>query len=161
MSNESMDCADSGDMKIFAWFPGNSILKFLVEFWNCVVTSICVGGFEYKFSKLLISLFRTFCLTYYRLLDFDRTYAILTHVKYYNLVPGSRRQDLAPMECISKCSKFIRESYVKFSKLPDAAHLRFCPRKSFKMIFWYRGPMESWIFCYHSKGFYKLYKLSY
>ena len=85
-------------------------------------------------------------ITYYGLLNFDRTYAILTHVKSYNFVPGSRRQDLAPMECISKCSKFIKESYVKFPKLPDAAHLRFRPRKSFKMHFWYRGPMESWIF---------------
>ena len=35
-ATDSVNHADSGDIKILVQFPGNSILKFWVKFWNCV-----------------------------------------------------------------------------------------------------------------------------
>ena len=36
-ATDSVNHADSGDINILVQFPGNSILKFWVKFWNCVV----------------------------------------------------------------------------------------------------------------------------
>ena len=35
-ATDSVNHADSGDINILVQFPGNSILKFWVKFWNCV-----------------------------------------------------------------------------------------------------------------------------
>ena len=33
---DSVNYADSGDIKLLVWFPGSSILKFSIIFWKCV-----------------------------------------------------------------------------------------------------------------------------
>ena len=36
LGTDSVNYADSGDIKILVWFPGKSILKFAIIFWKCV-----------------------------------------------------------------------------------------------------------------------------
>ena len=46
-----MNRADSGDIKILDWYPGNLILKFLAEFWNCVGWINMRGRFRIKICQ--------------------------------------------------------------------------------------------------------------
>ena len=46
--NESVDHADSEDIKILVQFPGNSILKFLLPFRKCVGCVNMRGRFRIK-----------------------------------------------------------------------------------------------------------------
>ena len=48
-----MNRADSEDMKILDWNRGNSILKFLVEFWNCVGYTNMRGRFRIKLCQIV------------------------------------------------------------------------------------------------------------
>ena len=43
LATDSVNCADSGDIKLLVWFPGNSILKFSIIFENAWVAPKCVG----------------------------------------------------------------------------------------------------------------------
>ena len=45
----SVNHADSEDIRILVQFPGNSILKFWVKFWNCVGVSFPKSTNEYIF----------------------------------------------------------------------------------------------------------------
>ena len=36
LGTDSVNYADSGNIKILVWFPGKSILKFAIIFWKCV-----------------------------------------------------------------------------------------------------------------------------
>ena len=48
-----MTRADSGDIKILVRFPGTSILKNLVEFWNCVGYINMRGRFRIKLCQIV------------------------------------------------------------------------------------------------------------
>ena len=49
--NDSVDNSDSGDIKILAKFPGNSILEFWLKYWNCVGGTHMRGCFVHKITK--------------------------------------------------------------------------------------------------------------
>ena len=50
IGNESVAHSDSGDIKIFVGFPGNSNLEFLVEFWKYVGGIYMRGRFILKIT---------------------------------------------------------------------------------------------------------------
>jgi len=54
--NESVNHADSGYIKLFVQFPGNSILKISLRFWNCVGCIDMRGRFILKIAQ---------CVSYY------------------------------------------------------------------------------------------------
>ena len=47
LGTDSVNYADSGDIKILVWFPGSSILKFSIIFWKCV------GGAQMRRCNML------------------------------------------------------------------------------------------------------------
>ena len=51
IGNESVNHADSGDIKIFVQFPENSILKFSKNFWNRVDGTNLRGRFWVKMPE--------------------------------------------------------------------------------------------------------------
>ena len=59
----SVSHADSGDIKVFVQFPGNSILKISLRFWNCVGCGHIRGRFVLKITRCiyLISLVILIC----------------------------------------------------------------------------------------------------
>ena len=52
MGTDSVNHADSGDIKVLVSFPGNSILNFFLIFKNAWVALICVGDFGSKYPKM-------------------------------------------------------------------------------------------------------------
>ena len=67
-----MSDAESHDIKIFTWFPGNSILEILKKICNCVGSANMRGPSTVDVFDLLLS---------EGLFDFEWTYALSTHVK--------------------------------------------------------------------------------
>ena len=46
--SDSVNDADSDDIKILTWFPGNSILEISIKFCNCVGSAYMRGRFFMK-----------------------------------------------------------------------------------------------------------------
>ena len=53
VENESVPHADSVDIKFFVWYPGNSNLEFLVEFWKYVGGIYMRGRFILKITQII------------------------------------------------------------------------------------------------------------
>ena len=51
LGTDSVNYADSGDIKILVWFPGSSILKFSIIFWKCVGGAQMRGCFILKITE--------------------------------------------------------------------------------------------------------------
>ena len=54
LGNDSVNCADSGDINILVQFPGNSILRFFPIFLIAWLALICVGVLISKIFPYLI-----------------------------------------------------------------------------------------------------------
>ena len=51
IGSDSVNQADSGDIKILVQFPGNSILKFFTNFWKCVGGAHMRGCWTLKITQ--------------------------------------------------------------------------------------------------------------
>ena len=72
--NDLVSNADSGDIKIMVQFPGNPILKFFLQFSNCVGGTYMRGCFILKINQCVYLIMRIILI--YKIND---TYLILSH----------------------------------------------------------------------------------
>ena len=113
---DAVSHADSGDIKVFVQFAGNSILKISLRFWNSVGCGHMRGCVFLKITQCvcLITLVificeigGTYLISHQPTLFQPPQFSILGRFFIQNFFP----QSAAPLRLVSKCSKFKRESF--------------------------------------------------